>query len=186
MLLSIDDYEDAAREALDPGVFHFVAGGASDELTLRRNRSALDALTFNPRYLRDVSERALETTLLGEPISFPVFVSPAGLQHRVHPDGEVATARGAGRSRTLMIVPGASERLADVVAEAGGPLWLQVYHRSRASTERLVRAAEEAGCTAICLTCDAPFPQPKPRDLRNAFLVLEGGARATQLLQVTW
>src|SRR6201999_4553847 len=62
----------------------------------------------------------------------------------------------------------------------------QMYHRDGARTELQVNAAEDAGSEAICLTCDAPFPQPKPRDLRNGFLVLEGGARSTQLMHVTW
>jgi 4-hydroxymandelate oxidase len=187
MLLNLSDYEAAAAEALAPGVFDFVAGGAYDERTVARNRFAFEALTLNPRYIRDVSRRELETTVLGETISLPVFVSPAGLQDRVHPEGESATARGTGRSRTLMIVPSsAAERLPAVAAAASGPLWLQIYHRGRAETERLVRLAEEAGCTAICLTCDAPFPQPKERDLRNGYLVLEGGVRATALMHVTW
>jgi 4-hydroxymandelate oxidase len=182
MLLSLDDYEQAAEAALDPGVFGFVAGGAWDELTTRRNRSAFEALTINPRYLRDVSERDLTTTLLGTPVSMPVFLSPAGLQERIHPDGAFATARAAARARTLMIVPGAAPGLAELAAERAGPQWLQVYHRSREDTERLVRAGEEAGFEAICLTCDAPWPQPKPRDLRNGYLVLEGGIRSTQLM----
>jgi 4-hydroxymandelate oxidase len=186
MLLSLDDYEDAARETLDRGVFDFIAGGAYDERTVRRNRAAFEALTLNPRYLRDVSRRDLATTVLGAEISMPVFVSPAGLQERAHPDGVLATARGAARSRTLTIVPGrAAEHLPAIAAEASGPVWLQLYNYGRDTMERTVRAAEDAGCGAICLTCDAPFPQPKPRDLRNGFLVLEGGERATELLHVT-
>lgn len=185
-LLSLDDFERAAEALLDKGVFDFIAGGAHDERTLRRNRWALDALTFNPRYLRDVSRRDLSTTVLGDPISMPVFISPAGEQQRVHPDGERATARGAGLARTLMVTPSASpETLPGTLAETDGPAWVQVYHRDRDLTERIVRAAEEAGAHAICLTCDAPLPQPKERDLRNGFLVLEGGERATVVLQVT-
>ena len=187
LLLSLDDYEAAAAERLDPGVFDFIAGGAYDERVLARNRAAFEALTLNPRYLRDISRRELATTVLGAEISMPVIVSPAGLQERAHPDGVVATARGAGRSGTLMIVPGrAAEQLPAVMAETGGPVWVQAYNYGRESLVRLVRAAEDAGCGAICLTVDAPWPQPKPRDLRNSFFVLEGGAAAIELLYVTW
>jgi hypothetical protein len=56
----------------------FIAGGSKDELTTRRNRSAFDAMSLRPRFLRDVSERKLETTVLGTPISFPVMISPTG------------------------------------------------------------------------------------------------------------
>src|SRR5687768_5262819 len=126
MLLNLHDYEGAASEALEPGVFDFVAGGACDEHTVRRNRSAFDALTLNPRYVRDVTRRDLATTMLGDEVSLPVFISPAGLLERVHPDGERAAARGAGLSRTLMIVSSfAAERLPAVAAATTGPLWLQ-------------------------------------------------------------
>jgi 4-hydroxymandelate oxidase len=86
-----------------------------------------------------------------------------------------------------MVVPSsAADRLGAIAAGHTGPLWLQLYHRTREGTERLVGLAEDAGCRALCVTVDAPYPQPKPRDLRNGYLVLEGGMRATAILQFTW
>ena len=47
-----------------------------------------------PRVLRDVSVCNTETTLLGHRIAFPICVAPTANHGMVHPDGEIATARG--------------------------------------------------------------------------------------------
>jgi isopentenyl diphosphate isomerase/L-lactate dehydrogenase-like FMN-dependent dehydrogenase len=120
--------------------------------------------------MRSVEERKISTTMLGEDLSFPVFVCPAGSHGVAHPDAEVATARAAGRSNTLMMLSTASNCSMEEVAEAAtGPLWFQLYHRGAALTEMLVHRAEEAGFKAIVLTVDTPVPSPKERDLRNQF-----------------
>jgi isopentenyl diphosphate isomerase/L-lactate dehydrogenase-like FMN-dependent dehydrogenase len=107
---------------------------------------------------------------LGEEISLPVMISPAGSHALAHPDGELATARGAGMANTLMMLSTSSNYSLEEVAEAAsGPLWFQLYHRGYGLTEMLVRRAEEAGFKAICLTVDTPVPSPKERDLRNRF-----------------
>src|ERR1700722_11330837 len=79
-LLNLYDYEAAAQRALPAHVWDFVAGASMDEVTLRRNRAAFEALALRPRYLRDVGVPEVSTTMLGAPISMPVFISPAGQQ----------------------------------------------------------------------------------------------------------
>jgi isopentenyl diphosphate isomerase/L-lactate dehydrogenase-like FMN-dependent dehydrogenase len=108
--------------------------------------------------------------VLGEEISLPVMIAPAGSHALAHPDGELATARGAGMANTLMLLSTSSNYSLEEVAEAAsGPLWFQLYHRGYELTEMLVRRAEAAGYKAICLTVDTPVPSPKERDLRNRF-----------------
>ena len=98
------------------------------------------------------------------------MIAPAGSHMLAHPEGEVATARGAGMSNTLMLLSTASNYSMEEVAEAAtGPMWFQLYHRGYDLTEMLVPRAEEAGFKAICLTVDTPVPSPKERDLRNRY-----------------
>ena len=105
---------------------------------------------------------------LGEKISLPVMIAPAGAHMTAHPEGELATARGAGMSDTLMMLSTGSNYSMEEVAEAAsGPLWFQLYHRGYQRTEMLVRRAEESGFKAVVLTIDTPAPSPKERDLRN-------------------
>ena len=98
--INIYDYEARAKLTLPHDNWDFIEAGAMDELTTKRNRSAFDELQLRPRFMRSVEERKVSTTMLGEDLSFPVFVCPAGSHGMAHPDAEVATARAAGRSNT--------------------------------------------------------------------------------------
>ena len=168
--INLYDYEARAKLALPHDSWDFIDAGAMDEFTTKRYGSAFDQLTIRPRFMRSVEERKIATTMLGTDISMPVFVCPAGSHGIAHPDAEVATARAAGRSNTLMMLSTASNSSMEEVAEAAtGPLWFQLYHRGAALTEMLVHRAEAAGFKAIVLTVDTPVPSPKERDLHNQF-----------------
>ena len=169
--INLYDYEARAKQVLPHNEWDAIDAGAMDEFTTRRNRTAFEALTLRPRFLRDVGQRDISTTVLGEEISLPVMVAPAGGHTRAHPDGELATARGAGMSNTLMQLSTSSSYSLEEVSEAAtGPLWFQLYHRGYDLTEMLVHRAEEAGFKAVCLTVDTPATSPKERDLRNRYL----------------
>jgi 4-hydroxymandelate oxidase len=166
--INLFEYEAAAEKILPRHVWDFIAGGAQDEVTMRRNRSAFEALALRPRYLRDVRERSLATTMLGSEVSMPVFISPAGQQRPVHRDGAVATARAASGAGALMVVP---SRELDETADVGpGPRWLQFYLRDRNEVEAAVSRAEGLGIRALVPTVDVPFLNIKERDRRNNFL----------------
>lgn len=167
--INLYDYEARARQVLPPPLWDYIDGGVLGESIVRRNRTAFEALTLRPRFLRDISQRDISTTVLGEPVSLPVLISPAGMHMNVHPEGELATARGAGMSGTLMTVSTVSSYSMEEVAQAAtGPLWFQLYHRSVEFTEMLVRRAEDAGFKAICLTVDIPMRSPRERDTRTS------------------
>ena len=168
--INLYDYEAQAKLRLPHNDWDTIEAGAMDMFTTRRNRSAFEALTLRPRFLRDLEGLDISTTVLGEEISMPVMIAPAGSHMKAHPDGELATARGAGMSNTLMMLSTSSNYSLEEVAEAAsGPLWFQLYHRGYDLTEMLVRRAEEAGFKAINLTVDTPVPSPKERDLRNRY-----------------
>jgi len=40
----------------------------------------------------------LSTTILGQQMKFPIFISPNSFQVALHPDGEIGTHRGATRA----------------------------------------------------------------------------------------
>ena len=168
--INLYDYEARAKLVLPHNNWEFIEAGSMDEFTTRRNRTAFEDLKLRPRFLRDVQERKISTTVLGQEISMPVMVAPAGSHMLAHPDGEVATAQGAGRSDTLMMLSTSSNYSMEEVSEAAsGPLWFQLYHRGNSFTEMLVHRAEEAGFKAIVLTIDTPVASPKERDLRNRY-----------------
>jgi L-lactate dehydrogenase (cytochrome) len=169
----VDDVHALARRALPRAVLDFVEGGAEDELTISRNRAALQDLAFVPQVLTDVSTRSQETSLLGTPVRSPVVLAPVGLAALAHPDGEVAAARAAARAGVISTLSSSSAwSLEDVAAACDGPKWFQLYvWRDRDLTRRIVERARAAGYLALCLTVDVPVAARRQRDLRNGFTI---------------
>jgi 4-hydroxymandelate oxidase len=165
------DLEKLAYERLGVGAFDYIAGGAGDEVTIRRNRTDLERITLRPRYMVDVSKIDTATTVLGDTLDLPVLLAPAAGHKLCCPDGELATARAAAHAGSAMILSTLSTVSMEEVAQAGtAPLWFQLYvYRDREITRQLVQRAEAAGYKALCLTVDVPVIGNRERDLRNAF-----------------
>jgi 4-hydroxymandelate oxidase len=170
--VNLAEFEALARAVLPTDAFDHIAGGADDELTLKDNVAAFCRIKLVPRVLRDVTRRNLSTTLLGEPIEFPVILAPVACLRRFHPEGELAAARGAGQAGTIFTLStGACHSLEEVAQAACGPLWFQLYaYQDRGITQGLVERAEVAGYKAICLTVDVPIGTRRERDLRNGYI----------------
>jgi isopentenyl diphosphate isomerase/L-lactate dehydrogenase-like FMN-dependent dehydrogenase len=173
--LNVWDYERAFEQTLDAGAFGYFAGGSDDEVTLRDNVAAFRRWRLRPRMLVDVSAAAIETTVLGTPVSMPLLVAPTAFQRMAHPDGEPATARAAAAAGTLMTLSTIATTAPAAVAEAapGAPRWFQLYwFKDERVTRALIDQATEAGFRAIVLTIDAPGTLGRrERDLRTGFTV---------------
>ncbi|NML16328.1 alpha-hydroxy acid oxidase [Azohydromonas caseinilytica] len=175
------DYEPHARERMDPAAWAYLCGGAGDEITLRANREAWDALRLLPRVLRSLAGGSAGIELLGRRLQSPLLVAPMAFQRLAHPDGEAATAlAAAAQGAGLVLSAQASQRLEDVAAlvrdEADrGPLWFQLYLQpDRGHTLELVERAEAAGFEALVLTVDAPTSGARDRERRAGFQLPPG------------
>jgi 4-hydroxymandelate oxidase len=170
--LDLDRLERQARERLPEPVFDYYAGGAESETTLAEATEAWRDWRLRPRVLRGVSEVRLATELLGSPVGIPIGVAPWAYQAMAHPEGELATARGAAAAGALMTVSTSATCALEEVAEAapGCPAWFQLYRlHSPAYTDDLARRAGAAGYRALVLTVDLPLLGRRRRDLRNDF-----------------
>src|SRR5258706_16340547 len=94
-VITIDEWENAAREKLAPMAWDYFRSGADAERTLARNREAFAEWEIWYRVGVDVSTRELATTVLGTPIAAPILIAPTAHQKLAHPDGECGTARAA-------------------------------------------------------------------------------------------
>ena len=172
MPVDIAELEQRARRLLTPEVYDYYAGGSGSEQTLRASVSAWQQHWLMPRVLRDVSTVDTSVRLPGLPetaAATPIAVAPTGFQGLAHPEGEVATARGAARAGALMVLSTRSsmkiEEVAEAVASEGGAWWFQVYvMKDRTLTARLVERAVAAGARALVLTGDTPVVGRKRRD----------------------
>src|ERR1044072_2130097 len=98
--INLFEFEDIARARLTKVEYDYIAGGATDELSVERNRGAFASWALRPRVLRDVSRLDLSTTIFGAKVALPVLIAPCGGHKKAHPDGEIATYRAAASRGT--------------------------------------------------------------------------------------
>ncbi len=170
------DFEAIARDRMGRAFYDYYAGGAEDERTLAANRGAFGEVFLRPRVLVDVSRIDTAASVLGSPVSMPVIIAPTAFHRLAHPDGELATARAAGKAGTLMVASTiATYSLEEIAKAATGPLWYQLYvYKDRSLAQSLIHRAEAAGYRAICLTVDTPRLGSRERDHRNKFTLPAG------------
>jgi isopentenyl diphosphate isomerase/L-lactate dehydrogenase-like FMN-dependent dehydrogenase len=171
-LLTLDDAERLAEEAISPEAWSYIVGGAGDERTLRWNREAFSRYRLRPRVLVDVSSITTETTVLGTPVSMPVLVAPMAFHQIAHEEGELATAKGAAAAGTLMCVSTVATATPQDIAEAapGAARWLQIYvFQDRGVSDGVIEQALEAGFSALVLTADLPVYGIRHRESRTGF-----------------
>ena len=171
-LVTLKDYEEASYKKMSKELHDYVRAGAQDEITLRRNRQALDDILVNPRIFQDIDPRNLSTNALGTKIDIPIMLTPAGGQLHMHSDGELGAARAANRSGTIYSTPtNAGYSLEKIASETDGPKWFQIGQHSKEIQEHFVKRAEKAGYSAIILTADAPVPSRRESEIRNNFSI---------------
>jgi isopentenyl diphosphate isomerase/L-lactate dehydrogenase-like FMN-dependent dehydrogenase len=152
-------------------VFDYIDGGAGSESTVRANRHALESLPIIPRLgvTRGSPPPALETSVLGKPISFPVMLSPVGFARMMHPAGDVAAAAAAddaGTVHTLSTFSG--HTLEEVAGAATARRWFQLYFLGgRGGAEALIARAAAVGYEALVVTLDTQAGAMRERDVRH-------------------
>jgi L-lactate dehydrogenase (cytochrome) len=168
---SVEDLRRIARRRLPGGVFDYIDGAAEDERTLARNSDAFERLEFRPRVLVDVSKVETATTLLGQPLDFPLVLAPTGFSRMPDPEGELAVARAAERANLPYTLSTLSTRsIEEVAAVSGGRKWFQVYvWRDRGMVKEMLQRAAESGYEAIMITVDTAVLGRRERDVRRGF-----------------
>lgn len=153
---NVADYRRAARRFLPRFAYAYLEGGAENEITLRRNRAAFEALAFDARVLRDVSNVDTRTTLAGRPAAWPAVVGPTGINGIFHRRAEEALARAAHAAGLPFALSSASTSLLeDVRGVSDGELWLQLYvQQDRRIAENLMARARDAQFSILLLTVD--------------------------------
>lgn len=170
----VDEVEELARERLPDEVWTYFRQGAGDEISLAEAVAAWDRYRLTPRVLMDVTEVDVSTTLLGTEVRSPFGIAPTTLQRAAHPDGELAMARAAASSGSLLVVSSNAGTTFSELAPAGAPWWLQIYvTANRSATAPVVEAAVEAGARALVLTADTPVVARKPVGTRSVWEVTD-------------
>ena len=168
--ISLADYEQAARARIDAAAWEYIESGAADEITLRANIEAYQRLRIVPRHLRSVPAVDTRRTLLGHELGYPILLAPIACHGLVHPDAELATARGARAAGAGMVLSSyATMPVEDVAGEAPPLFWFQLYVQDRDATTAVIQRAASAGCSAIVITIDTPVSGARDRQARAGF-----------------
>jgi len=139
------EFEAMAQRSLSAAAFAEIAGS---------ERGALERITFRPRMMVNTTHLDLTTELFGQSLFAPILVGPTGGQKRYHPEGELATVRGAAAAKTAMVVSsGASYPMKEIAAQPATTLWYQVHPEAdTAAQRRRIDEAVALGCKALCIT----------------------------------
>jgi isopentenyl diphosphate isomerase/L-lactate dehydrogenase-like FMN-dependent dehydrogenase len=168
-VVNIDDLRLLACRSAPKIVFNYIDGGAEAEVTLRENRRAFDSVTFRPRVAVAVPAPDLRTRVLGIDLSMPVLLAPVGYCRVMHPGGEVAAARAAGKAGTAYILSTVSgHSLENVKAASTGPVWFQLYLTGgRESAEQAMHRAQASGYSVLVITIDSSVIGLREREVRD-------------------
>ena len=168
---NIADLRKLAKRKLPWPVFHYMDGGADDELTLRRNTDAFGDYELLPSQLSDVSEIDTRSTLFGKEIDWPVMIAPTGASRLFHHESEPAVARAAQKFGMIYSLSTlATTTIEDIAAVTDGPKMYQIYvFKDRAITRDFVDRCKAQNYDAICLAVDTPVAGNRERDLVTGF-----------------
>ncbi|MBC5765630.1 alpha-hydroxy acid oxidase [Ramlibacter albus] len=169
-LLSLDDYETAARRHLPRPIFAYISGGAEDNASLHDNRAAFAEYGFVTRVLRNVSQRSQAVELFGRRHASPFGIAPMGISALSAYRGDLVLARAAAAAHVPMIMSGSSLiRLEDVIA-AAPDTWFQAYlPGDTGKIEGLVDRVIRAGVKTLVLTVDTAVLANRENNVRAGF-----------------
>ncbi|HEX6905738.1 MAG TPA: alpha-hydroxy acid oxidase [Terriglobales bacterium] len=187
-VVKIEDLRRVAQGRVPRVVFDYLDGGAEGEVTLRENCRAFEQVTFRPRHAVAVGACDLRTRVLGLDLSLPFLLAPVGYSRVMHPGGECAAARAAGKAGTgYMLSTLSGHRLEDVKAASSGPVCYQLYlvGGREEVAQRTVERARVAGCAALVVTIDTAVAGLRERDVRNGMVPLLGGSLFSKLPYVS-
>jgi L-lactate dehydrogenase (cytochrome) len=147
-----------ARRRLPKSVYLALVAGSENGLTAHDNVAAFAELRFAPPRIADLPvTRSMSTSVLGEAISLPVIASPTGVQ-AVHPEGEVAVARGTAEAGTAMGLSSFASMPVEEVMSVNPKTFFQMYWAGdRDSILDRAERARRAGARALIVTLDWSF-----------------------------
>ena len=169
-ITSIDDLRHLHRQRTPKMFFDYCESGSWTEQTFRENTSDFEKIRFRQRVAVDMSDRTLISTMLGEPVTMPVALSPVGSLGMQSPDGEIRAARAAANFGVPFTLSTMSVCSIEDVAEHAPekPFWFQLYvQRDKGFTDSLIDRARAAACSALVVTLDLQIVGQRHKDIKN-------------------
>lgn len=170
---NLHDFKHLAKRRLPGPIYHYIAGGADDEVTLKRNTQAFEHCDLVPSVLAGVKDIDLSVQVMGQTLDVPFYCSPTALQRLFHYQGERAVANAAEKMGTLFGVSSlGTVSLEEIAQQVQTPQAYQFYfHKDRELNRAMLQRAKAAGIPVLMLTVDSITGGNRERDLRSGFSI---------------
>ena len=167
--LTIEDLRILAKRRVPRMFYDYADSGAWTEGTYRANETDFQKIKLRQRVAVDMTNRTLESTMVGQKVAMPVALAPTGLTGMQHADGEILAAKAAAKAGVPFTLSTMSIcSIEDVANHTGSPFWFQLYvMKDRDFITRLIQRAKAAGCSALVLTLDLQILGQRHKDIRN-------------------
>lgn len=169
-ILSLHDFEGAARRRLPRPIFGYIAGAAEDGASLRDNHEVFAEYGFVTHVLHDVSERTQSVELFGQHYSSPFGIAPMGINALSTYRGDLVLARVAQQAGIVSILSGTSLIPMEEVARESPATWFQAYlPGDQERIDALIDRVEKAGFATLVVTVDLPISANRENNIRTGF-----------------
>ena len=169
-VLSLDDFESAARRHLPRPIFGYVAGAVETDWSLHDNRAAFAEFGFLPRMLVDVSKRSQQTTLFGKTYATPFGISPLGISALYAYRGDIVLATAAEAANIPMVMSSSSLIRLEDVAKESKTAWFQAYLPGDVpDITALIDRVAQAGFETLVITVDSQVAGNRENNIRTGF-----------------
>ncbi|OTB13534.1 hypothetical protein K445DRAFT_24707 [Daldinia sp. EC12] len=179
-MLSVAEIELYAMKCLSPKAISYYVSASDDQITKEENGKIYRSILLRPRVFVDCTECSLETSILGNKVGLPIYVSPAAVARLAHPSGEAGIARACSKFNALQIISKNASMSPPAIVSAGPNAvfaWQLYVLKDIAATERtLAQIRKIPQIKFIVLTLDAPFPGKREADERFKMAEVAGGA----------
>jgi len=165
------DFRELARRRMPAPIFDYIDGAADDEVTLRRNTEAYERCDLVPNVLAGVENIDMSTTVMGQKLDMPFFLSPTALQRLFHHDGERAVGAAAEKFGTFFGISSlGTVSIEEIGSTISTPKLFQLYvHKDKDLTRGMIDRCKESGFEALALTVDTIVGGNRERDLHSGF-----------------
>ncbi|EEE43289.1 alpha-hydroxy acid oxidase [Roseibium alexandrii] len=169
IVTDVADMQALAKRRVPKMFYDYADTGSWTQSTYWDNEAAFQRQKLRQRVARNIDNRSVKTTMIGQDVAMPVALAPVGLTGMQHADGEILAAQAAeefGVPFTLSTMSVCS--IEDVAEHTKNPFWFQLYvMRDRGFSENLMKRAHTAGCSALVLTLDLQVLGQRHRDIKN-------------------
>ena len=165
------DFRSLAKQRIPSPIFHYIDGGADDEVTLSQNTKSFEKCDLVPNVLKGVQDIDMSVSVMGKKLDVPLFFSPTALQRLFHHDGERAVAKVAEKYNTFFGISSLGTVSIEEIAEnISSPKMFQLYiHKDKGLNDNMIEKCIENDFDAIALTVDTIVGGNRERDFYTGF-----------------